>query len=470
MQIQPFVTPGLGNSSWLIASGNEAVLVDPQRDVRRFLDAADRRGWRITHVLETHCHNDYVSGAHEVRAATGAELVLPARGGYTFAHRPADEGSVVALGDLQLVAMATPGHTPEHLAWQVIEDSSGVPTAILTGGSLLAGSAGRTDLLGAGELDRLTKAQHLTLRRLAALPDRVRILPTHGSGSFCSAGPPRVERETSIGEERHTNPLLSALDPDTFRATLLGGLGRVPAYFRHMAPINRVGATLLADKRRPDPLGADVVAGLMAAGVVVVDARDRWSHAEAHIPGSIHVEGTDAFASWVGAVVPFGSSIVIVPPEGPAAVVEELAMHLSRIGYDAVLGWLDGGIDAWSSSGRPVRSLPAIPARELADEFDEGKRPAILDVRQPTEWREGILPDSTTVFVGDLPGVIERLDHDVEWTVICRSGARASIAGSLLARHGLRARVVATGGVPDLLAGRVAWSAVGTREARTIRG
>lgn len=452
MEIQPFVTPGLGNSSWLIASGNEAALVDPQRDVQRYLDAADRRGWRITQVIETHCHNDYLSGALEIRKATGADLVLPARGGYTFPHRGADEGTAVAVGNLQLIAMATPGHTPEHLAWQVIEDSSGVPSAVLTGGSLLAGSAGRTDLLGPARIDELTQAQHGTLRRLAALPERVRILPTHGSGSFCSAAPPRVERETTIGEERRHNPLLRVIDPGAFRTALLGGLGRTPAYFRHVAPINRAGAPLLATRARPGHLSADVVAGLMAAGVVVVDARDRWSFAEAHIPGSIHVEGTDAFSSWVGAVVPFGSSLVLVVPDGPDAITDELTTQLRRVGYDAVFGRLDGGIDAWAASGGPLRSLPAVDAVVLAEELRNGARPAILDVRQPTEWREGTLPNSITVFVGDVPGALRQLDHDVEWTVVCRSGARASIAASLLDRHGLRVRAIASGGVPSILA------------------
>ena len=391
------------------------------------------------------------------------EIVLPARGGYTFRHRAADEGTAVAVGDLQLVAMATPGHTPEHLAWQVIEDATGVPSAVFTGGSLLVGSAGRTDLLGPASLEELTRSQHATLLRLSALPDHVRILPTHGSGSFCSAGPASVDRETTVGEERRANPLLSMVDASLFRKLLLGGLGRTPAYFRHMAPINRAGAALSSTRARPDRLSADIVASLMAAGVFLVDARDRWSFAEAHIPGSIHVEGTEAFATWVGAVVPFGSSLVLLQPDGPGTIVDELTLQLQRVGYDVVLGSIDGGVEAWAASGRGLRSLPAIAWRELADTFDTGERPAILDVRQPTEWREGTLPGSTTVFVGDLPDVIDGLDHDIEWTVVCRSGARASIAGSLLDRHGIRARVVASGGVPDLLGRHGAPSSVPLR-------
>jgi hydroxyacylglutathione hydrolase len=210
MELELFVTRGLGDTSYLLASGGEAVVVDPQRDAWRFIAAAEKRGVRIVRVVETHVHNDYLSGALEVRAATGAEIVAPARGGYEFAHRPADEGDSVELGGYRLTAMATPGHTPEHLAWLVTaidgpaddaeaphgdgQNGTGAasgppPLAAFTGGSLLVGSVGRTDLLGSALSSALTLDQQRSLKRLAELPDDVRILPTHGAGSFCSAGP-----------------------------------------------------------------------------------------------------------------------------------------------------------------------------------------------------------------------------------------------------------------------------------------
>ncbi|HUF85254.1 MAG TPA: MBL fold metallo-hydrolase, partial [Acidimicrobiia bacterium] len=186
MDLEIFVTDGLGDASYLLAGGREAVLVDPQRDAWRFLETAERRGWRVTHVIETHLHNDYLSGALETRAATGAEIVAPARGGYAFAHRGVDEGDTVELDRLRLIALATPGHTPEHLAWAVhaSDADDDAPEAVFTGGSLLVGSAGRTDLLGAQLAAALTADQRRSLRRLAALPPSARIRPTHGSGSF----------------------------------------------------------------------------------------------------------------------------------------------------------------------------------------------------------------------------------------------------------------------------------------------
>lgn len=453
MDIEMFLTPGLGDATWLVASDGEAALVDPQRDVARFLDAADRRGWRITHVLETHCHNDYVSGALEVRAATGAEIVAPARGGYRFPHRAADEGAAVAVGGISLVAMATPGHTPEHLAWQVLGDADGMPQAILTGGSLLVGTAGRTDLLGAEQTPGLTDDQFRTLRRLARLPDGVRVLPTHGAGSFCSAGPAGGDRSSTMGRERATNELLQTVSKARFQKLLLGGLGRWPAYYGHMAEINRTGAPLVRGVRSPARLSAAVVADLVARGVRVVDGRDRWAFAAAHLPGSIHVEATESFASWVGSVVPFGAPIVLVlGPDGPD-IATDLVIDLSRIGYDAVVGVLDGGVDAWAASGRPLERLAMTPLAEVSARLAGHDRVRVLDVRQPTEWRDGTIPGSTLVYLGDLPGRVADLDRDTTWLVMCRSGMRAAIGGSLLAAAGLRTEVVGAGGIPDWLAG-----------------
>lgn len=447
-----FLTPGLGDATWLVASDGEAALVDPQRDVARFLDAADRQGWRITHVLETHCHNDYVSGALEVRAATGAEIVAPARGGYRFRHRAADEGAAVAVGDISLVAMATPGHTPEHLAWQVVGGTDGTPHAVLTGGSLLVGTAGRTDLLGPEHTQGLTGDQFRSLRRLARLPDAVRILPTHGAGSFCSAGSPGGDRSSTVGRERATNELLQTVNRARFQRLLLDGLGRWPAYYGHMSEINRTGAPLIRGLRAPARLSPSLVTDLLARGVWVVDARDRWAYAGGHVPGSIHVDATESFATWVGSMVPFGAPIVLVLPADRADIATDLVVELSRIGYDAVVGMLDGGVEAWQASGRPLQRMAMTRLADVADRLGEGMR--VLDVRQPTEWRDGVIPGSMTIHLGDLPGKATELDRDTTWLVMCRSGVRAAMGGSILGALGLSAQVVGSGGVPDWLAHR----------------
>jgi glyoxylase-like metal-dependent hydrolase (beta-lactamase superfamily II)/rhodanese-related sulfurtransferase len=450
MDLEVFVTPELGDASYLVASDGEAAIVDPQRDAWRFLAVAGRRGWRVRHVLETHVHNDYVSGAHEVRSATGAEIVVPARGGYTFDHTPADEGTEIRLGDLSLVARATPGHTPEHLAWEVIGADPDHPEAVLSGGSLLVGSTGRTDLLGDSKTAELTPSQYRTLRRLAELPDATQVLPTHGAGSFCSAGPVASGRTTTIGAERRSNPSFVAPSLAVFEEVALGSLGRYPDYYAHMAPLNRAGVPVVGRLPAIAPLTPDAVAGAAASGVRVVDARSREAFAAAHIPGSLNIELSSPLAGYVGWLLPFDSPIVLVAES--AADLEEAALQLFRIGWSAIHGALSGGMDAWVDAGRDVRSYRTLGIKDLRAEIAAGERPHVLDVRQPVEWRDGLVPGSDTTFVVDLPGRLAELVPGEELTVICKSGQRSAIAASILDGAGIPVRLVAEGGVPNWLA------------------
>jgi glyoxylase-like metal-dependent hydrolase (beta-lactamase superfamily II) len=245
MDYELFVTPGLGDNSYLLVSAGEAVVVDPQRDAWRFLSAADARKLRVRYVLETHVHNDYVSGALEIRAAAQAEIGAPARGKYEFPHRAMAEGDEIRIGALRIVAWETPGHTPEHIAWLVYEDGRADPVAVFGGGSLIVGTAGRTDLLGPDVADDLTRAQFRSLRRLAALPPSVQLLPTHGAGSFCTASVGSRDRTSTIGDELRSNPALAARDEDSFVRRQLEGLRAYPAYYAHMAGINRAGPPVL---------------------------------------------------------------------------------------------------------------------------------------------------------------------------------------------------------------------------------
>jgi hydroxyacylglutathione hydrolase len=453
MDLELFVTPGLGDASYLLASGRDAVLVDPQRDAWRFIEVAERRGWRIGHVLETHVHNDYVSGALETRAATGAQIAAPARGRYEFEHLAVDEGDAIELGGLVLTAMATPGHTPEHLAWLVGSvDDPEAPLAIFSGGSLLVGSAGRTDLLGPVLTDALTADQQRSLHRIGELPDATQVLPTHGAGSFCSAGPVGTTRVSTIAAERFANPTFAlaaaGADPAAFRAQALGGLGRFPAYYAHMAAINRRGPRVLGRLILPpalDPAGFEAAA---AAGATIVDARDRDSFAAGHVAGSLNIELDGTFAGYVGWLVPFGSPVVFVLPDDAPDALAEATTELLRIGYERVPGWLEGGVSAWAGSGRPVGSYPTVSMRALHAERLAGQEDGLLlDVRQPIEWQnDGIVPGAERIFVADLPARLDELPAGSRVTVFCKSGSRSAIAASLLDRAGLDVRVVTNGG------------------------
>jgi glyoxylase-like metal-dependent hydrolase (beta-lactamase superfamily II)/rhodanese-related sulfurtransferase len=453
MDLELFHTAGLGDSSYLLASGGEAVLVDPQRDAWRFIEAARARGWRIRHVLETHVHNDYLSGALETRAATKAEVVAPARGRYEFEHRAVDEGDTVEVGGLRLTAWATPGHTPEHLAWVVGEvDRPDAPAAVFSGGSLLVGSVGRTDLLGPSLTDELTRDQQGSLQRLAALPASTRVLPTHGAGSFCSAGPPGTQRTTTIAAEEFANPglRLADADPDAFRTEALAGLGRVPAYYAHMAAINRRGPRVLGDLTLPPALDAAAFEATAATGITIVDGRNREAFARGHIRGSLNIElGKAAFSGYVGWLVPFAAPVLLVLPDGPDAPAEA-ATELLRIGYEQIPGWLEGGIEAWEGSGRPVASYGTMTMAALASEDAADRDGLLLDVRQPIEWQdEGVVRGSRQIFVADLAERMGELPAGEPVTVFCRTGHRASMAASMLEAAGHEVRLVSKGGAGD---------------------
>lgn len=447
--VEVFVTAGLGDNSYLVSSGGEAAVVDPQRDAWRFLRAAETGGARIRAVLETHVHNDYVSGAHELRAATGAELVVPAQGGYRFPHRPAADGHQVRIGDLRLVALATPGHTPEHLAWLLYQGSAATPSAVFSGGSLLVGSAGRTDLLGPELAGDLTRAQFATIRKLSILGDEVEVLPTHGAGSFCVAAMPATRRTTTIALERRENPLLRAADLTSFAAELGGELLAYPAYYRHMAPINRAGAEVLGGLPRVPAVGPEELAARARAGAVVVDGRDRDGFAAAHLPGSVNIELNAGFASYIGWMLPFDQPLLLVLPDLGERGLRDAVTQLVRIGWRRLDGWLAGGIDAWRASGAELRAYPSGGVGELCEAFLAGKAPRVLDVRQELEWQWGGIPDSEQVFLADLTARLGRLSRDEVHWVVCSNGHRASIAASLLDRAGIPVRLVGTGGVGE---------------------
>ena len=442
-----------------IASDGEAALVDPQRDAWRFLAVAEERGWRVRHVLETHVHNDYLSGALETRAATGARIAAPAQGGYAFDHDGADEGTTIELGGLRLVAMATPGHTPEHLAWAIHDADAAAdapPSGVFTGGSLLVGTAGRTDLLGAGQnrsADTASGGVAPTPRRAARGGPRA---ADARSGQLLQRGPVRPRtRRPRIGAERFANPVLRALDGP--------GLRRRPARRARQVPrlLRADGADQpgrAAGPRRATERAADERRGLRRRGVPRRPGRGRSRPPV--VRGRAHPGLPEHRAGRRLRVV----RRVACPVRRPARPrpsrarrtrpPRDAAIRLARVGYEHVAGYLAGGVEAWIESGRPARSYPTTTIQDLFDEArrhanGDGREPQadLLDVRQPNEWRDdGIIPGSRTIFVADLPARLAELPRDHEITVLCKAGSRASIAASLLDGAGIPVRLVASGG------------------------
>jgi glyoxylase-like metal-dependent hydrolase (beta-lactamase superfamily II)/rhodanese-related sulfurtransferase len=449
VKIVSIPTPGLGNQAYLVGAGERAIVIDPPRDAWRLTEIAGEHGWRITHALETHVHNDYLSGALQLRQSQGSAIIAPAQGGYHFSHMAAADGFEFDLDDGGLVAVATPGHTPEHLSWQ-LRDGAGHPVALFSGGSLLIGGVGRTDLLGRTRTAEMTIAQFASMRRLAELPDEVMVYPTHGAGSFCVAGDADGPGTATIGALKRWNPAFAAPDLDAFDRELVEGRTLYPAYYRRMAPLNRRGPRLLQGPPISIPLTVREVVTAREAGVWLIDVRDRWAFAARHVAGSWNIELGDSLSAYLGWLLPFDAPICLVVDDPWQEV--EAAEELLRIGFDHVIGHLHGGIDAWSASGGETRSYSTASWGELRS-FAAGvggDAAHILDVRQPHEWRGGVIGGSRQTFVADLPDRLQELDRESAWLVACRTGTRATIAASLLDAAGVPARPVVDGGVPAL--------------------
>ncbi len=444
MDVSAFRTPSLGDSTYLVSHRGIGILIDPQRDYHRFREAATSAGTAITHVFETHLHNDYVSGGHSAASALGADLVLPAGAGVSFPHVAAFHREEVAVGQgLSVRPLHTPGHTPEHCSYLVLIDEE--PQVVFSGGSLLVGSAGRTDLLGAHLARQLARLQFGSIRRLAELPPDVGLYPTHGAGSFCSVSAPGADNST-IGQELATNPALAYTTAEEFADGQLSALVPYPSYYRRMAPINRAG---------PGPLPVETIVELdperfdrLRSTATVVDGRDREAFAAGHVPGALSIELAESFAPWVGWLADFDRPIVLVLDDRQDA--DLATVELGRIGFDRVEGVLRG-VAGWAATGRTLEALRTASAAALRAELETGA-PQVVDVRDPAEWREAHHPGTIHCYVPDLEErAKDLLDPGREVWVVCRSGHRASIGASILARLGLEPVVVIEGGVPDLL-------------------
>ncbi|MGB7860928.1 MAG: rhodanese-like domain-containing protein [Acidimicrobiia bacterium] len=439
MEIEVIRTEGLGDSTYVLIHEGQAIVVDPQRDIDRFEAVLDRFEADLLFVFETHLHNDYISGGRDLVRALGGEHVMPSGAAPAFRCRPAFHMEDLEAGSMSIRPIHTPGHTPEHMSYLVLED--GKPVTLFSGGSLLVGSAGRSDLLGMERADTLARLQYGTVHRLADLPDPVGLYPTHGSGSFCTTSQASSHTST-IGAEKVSNPVLAYADEDSFVEGQLSGLVPYPAYYRHMGPSNIAGV---------DPPGRFDVEEIDEASyatleteVHVVDARPKSEYAAGHLAGSLAIELRDDFAIWVGWILPFNSPLVLVL--NPTQVLEEPLRQLARIGFDEVRGVIRD-LDSWNL---PLESFPATITEEFADAIVAGAQ--VLDVRAPNEWEHGVIHDSALRYVPDIvTDVPADLDKDQPVWVACGTGYRANLAASLLEARGYRPIVLTNAGVTDVL-------------------
>ena len=449
MKIEQFFLEGLGHQSYIVSdeqSGSSAI-VDPRRDVDIYLEAAKRTGMRITHILETHIHNDYVTGSRELAAKSGAAIMAGALEPLDYLDLAVKDNDRFRVGDLHFSTLATPGHTPAHVSYLLAETASDEPTALFSGGSMLVGNAGRTDLLGDALTLTLTRQQYHSLRRmLETLPGRVRVYPTHGAGSFCAASAADNTRSTTIAQERLVSPAVLAKDEDDFVRRQIAGYIAYPKYYDYIHDVNKYGPTILGSLPVPPALAPRRVQEYMQRGMPLLDGRNRKAFARAHIPGALNIELDGSFGTYAGWVLPFNIPVMLLIED--EAGCREAVVQLIRIGYERIEGYLDGGMSAWEAAALPVDQFENIDVDELYQRWLRRSSLLVVDVRRDDEWDEGHIPDALHLHLGDLPQHIDEVPRDQPIAVICRSGYRASIGASILAAAGRDVTAV-SGGVPD---------------------
>lgn len=422
-------TSALGDRSYVLASGATAAVIDPQRDIDRIETVLAEGNLRLTHVFETHLHNDYVTGGLELARRTGADYVLAAADKVACDHVGARDGDEFTVGEVVVRAVHTPGHTPHHLSYVVVED--GRALAVFTGGSMLYGTVGRTDLISADATDELTRAQFHSVRRLAdELPGDAGVLPTHGFGSFCSSASTSGSDASTIEEERRSNLGLTVEDEDVFVERLLAGLTAHPRYYTHMAAINRA-CPAPVDLSPPEPVDPVEIRRRIHAGEWVVDLRSRTAFARGHLAGTVNLEVGNSFATYLGWTLRWGTPVTLMGDT--AAEVAEAQRQMVRIGIDRPAGAADGGVDRWAAGG-DVRAYRSASFADLADVRDQ-EGLVVLDVRRDDEWAEGRIDGAVHLPLHDLENRLGEVPAGTVW-VHCASGYRASIAASLLDRAG----------------------------------
>lgn len=429
MDVVVIETPQLGDRSYLVHDGSVALVIDPQRDIDRVERAAHEAGVRITHVAETHLHNDYVTGGLVLAEKHGAAYLVNASDEVSFARVPVSDGQVLRVGQLVVTVVATPGHTHTHLSYVVRNDTHDAGTeAVFSGGSLLYGSVGRTDLVSPHDTAKLAHDQYSSVRRLVgSAPPEAALYPTHGFGSFCSSGPASHQESSTLGEQSESNHALTDPDEDHFVSELLANITAYPAYYAHMSPLNAAGVGT-ADLAVPDSVDAAELGRRLRAGEWVVDLRHRVAFADAHLQGSVSFEygRGDNFTSYLGWVIPWNQPLTLL---GSPSELEKAIRDLARIGIDTP----DAAVGPQMAAGHPQASYAHGDWAALLSKRTE--QDVVLDVRRPDEFEASHVRGARNIPVYELLGRITELPDQRIW-VHCATGYRASVAASLLGRAG----------------------------------
>jgi glyoxylase-like metal-dependent hydrolase (beta-lactamase superfamily II)/rhodanese-related sulfurtransferase len=442
MYLQQFFIEGLGCASYLIGceSAGVAAVIDPDREVGKYLDAARARGLTITHILETHLHADHVSGNTDLAARTGADIYVHELAGALFPHKPVRSGDALRLGNIRLEARHTPGHTPESITLLVSDTTRAPePWLALTGDTLFVGDVGRPDLVGAEAARDLAEQLHASLfEGLLKLNDSLLIYPGHGAGSLCGKSIGAM-RSTTLGYERKHNPALAPRPRNEFVTFATSELPEQPGNHKRIKAINRQGPHPLGQVT-PKPLTVQAAVPHLQRGAVLLDTRSKAEYVQAHIPGSAHLEADDQLSNRIGFVLPPDAPIILLlaDPADYAPVVYSLA----RVGYENIVGYLADSLSVWEALGLPLAGgdVKDIEAPELKTLLDSGNgnRPTVLDVREPWEYRQGHVPGAVLMPLAELSARVGEFDAETPVAVICATGSRSQSAAALLGQKGFK--------------------------------
>ena len=452
VRIERFYLGCLAHASYAIGSEGVAAIVDPQRDVDIYLEAAARNGWKIEHIIETHLHADFISGHNELAARTGAKIYLGDGSGALFPHVAVKDGDEIRFGQCRFRFLQTPGHTMESICILMTDlGQPGRPQSVFTGDTLFVGDVGRPDLSATHAPQELATILYRSLHeKLLTLPDNTEIYPAHGAGSLCGRQM-SSESSSTIGKQRLTNYALLAPTCEEFVHLLTDSLPARPEYFAREVDLNRRGAAPISELPPLAALTAPEVLRLQKEGAVVVDTRPIMQFAVAHVPASVHIALTGQYASWAARILGLDTRLIIAG-EDPDHV-RESQLRLARVGIENVAGYLVDGVAGWiQSGGFELEYIPQITAQELA-ELREREPITVLDVREPGELSAGAIENSVRIPLGELQSRIGELDREKLLVVHCKGGYRSSIATSLLRRAGFR-------DIANLTGGFDAWSAV----------
>ncbi len=454
VQVERFYLGCLAHASYMIGSEGVAAIIDPQRDVDIYLEAAAGKAWKIEHIIETHVHADFVSGHRELADRTGARIYLGAGSGAEFPHVAVEDGDEIQFGQCSLRFLQTPGHTIESICILMNDRNAPErPASVFTGDTLFVGDVGRPDLSAAHTPQQLAAIMYDSIhKQLLALPDDTQIFPAHGAGSLCGRQM-NSESSSTIGKQRQSNYALQARTSEEFVHLLTDNLPAAPEYFAQEVDLNRKGAAHLAQLPALAALTAPEVRKLQNEGVVVIDTRPTTQFAAAHVPGSLHIALSGQYASWAARILGLSTQLIIVG-EDPDHV-RESHLRLARVGLESVAGYLADGVAGWVESGYELDSIPQITVQDLVElRNQEPDRVAVLDVRELGELSGGAIGKSLSIPLGKLRARTTELDRGKLLVVHCKGGYRSSIATSLLRRAGFR-------DIANLIGGFDAWKAAG---------